>query len=69
MFNNYNIKPVLSLHHHFLNIIRDLKINIPIKVIDSCEVSKYIRTSRMLITDYSSVAFDFFFQNKPVIFW
>ena len=40
-----------------------------IKVVDSGKVSQYIRECSCLITDFSSVSFDFMFQNKPVIFY
>ena len=32
-------------------------------------VSEYIKESSLLITDFSSVAFDFMFQSKPVLFY
>ena len=40
-----------------------------IKIIEQGAVSKYIRQCSCLITDLSSVAFDFMFQNKPVVFY
>ena len=36
---------------------------------ESCDLQPLIRTSRMLVTDYSSVYFDFFYQKKPVVYF
>ena len=33
------------------------------------DVQKLIKESKLMITDYSSVAFDFSFLNKPVIYY
>lgn len=74
-FNNFiqnnNIKVYFAPHHAFeekSNI--SISINLPnIKFINSLEISEYIKKSSMLLTDLSSVAFDFMFQNKPVIFY
>jgi hypothetical protein len=43
--------------------------NSHIHLINTGNVSDLIRNSSMLITDYSSVAFDFMYQDKPVIFY
>lgn len=58
--------------HHALvgNCKIDFNIsNTKFKVIDSNDISKYIRECDCLITDFSSVAFDFMFQNKLVLFY
>ncbi|GEM_PF-956149 len=65
------IKFVFSVHHAMKRTLND---DIPIDrqaitIIDSLEVSSYIRKARCLVTDLSSVAFDFIYQNKPVVFW
>jgi CDP-glycerol glycerophosphotransferase (TagB/SpsB family) len=40
-----------------------------VHLVDTDNISSMIRESSMLITDYSSVAFDFMYQDKPVIFY
>ena len=61
----------VALHHETLR--RD--INFPdlealnIRILPTSEVSKAIRTSSMLITDYSSVFWDFIYMDKPVVFY
>jgi CDP-glycerol glycerophosphotransferase (TagB/SpsB family) len=45
-------------------VLPDYITNIP-----TTNLSDFIRRCDLLITDYSSVAFDFFFQDKPVIFY
>lgn len=42
-----------------------------IRVLDKCEIefNKIINESAMLITDYSSVAFDFAYLEKPVVYF
>lgn len=40
-----------------------------VTLISNSDISHYIRESDILITDYSSIFIDFFFQNKPVIFY
>ena len=66
-----NISFYFAPHHAILgntginfNIVDD-----NIKIIEQGAVSKYIRQCSCLITDLSSVAFDFMFQYKPVVFY
>lgn len=74
-FNNFiknnNVNVYFAPHHAFMeNSNISISINLPnIKFIESHEISKYIKKSSILLTDLSSVAFDFMFQNKPVIFY
>ena len=41
--------------------------NSNIQIINPQDISKYIKQCSMLVTDFSSVVFDFMFQDKPVI--
>ena len=72
---NHNIKLIYSVHHtiiyyilhsNYKDVFKDLS---NIEIADSNNISKYIKKSSLLITDYSSVAFDFLFLNTPVIFY
>lgn len=66
-----NIKMYFAPHHALLY---QMKINFApnsknIEIVDGGNISKYIRECDCLITDFSSVAFDFMFQNKPAILY
>lgn len=67
-----NIK-VYFAPHHALSGLMDVEFDLSkekmIEVVDASKVSQYIRQCSCLITDFSSVAFDFMFQYKPVIFY
>ncbi len=65
----HNIKIYYALHHSILtNQGIDFKIeNENISIVDTSEVSKYIKECSCLVTDFSSVAFDFMYQNKPIL--
>ncbi len=74
-FHNFlqknNIKVYLAIHHA-LKANSNINLNIDldnIEVVDTKKISHYIKKSSLLITDLSSVCFDFMFQNKPVIFY
>lgn len=61
-----NVKLQFALHHSLIENQFQLG---NIEFVDSSKLSDLIKKSSMLITDYSSVWSDFFFQNKPVIFY
>lgn len=61
---------VMAIHHAMRRELNNaVNFGSNIKVVDPMEISKYIRESDCLITDLSSVAFDFIYQHKPVVFW
>ena len=68
----HNIKVYFAPHH---SLKTNSKINLDIEgiegieVIDTKHISNYIRKSSLLLTDFSSVSFDFMFQDKPVILY
>lgn len=64
-----NINMVVSLHHSLLRILPDLELPTNIKIVPSKDVRYWISHAHCLITDFSSVAFDFLFLQKPVVFW
>ncbi len=67
----HNIKVYFAPHHSLMGL-RGISFSPSTEnviCVNSNECSKYIRKCSMLITDYSSVTFDFMFQNKPVILY
>ncbi len=66
-----NIKLYFAPHHALLTN-QDINFTINSKnitILNSENISKYIKQCSCLITDFSSVAFDFMFQDKPVILY
>jgi hypothetical protein len=43
--------------------------NAHVHLVETDDISSMIRNTSLLITDYSSVAFDFMYQDKPVVFY
>lgn len=64
-----NIKIVMSLHHSLLRTISGVSFHPDITLVNSKDVRYWISHAHILLTDFSSVAFDFLFLNKPVVFW
>lgn len=66
---NNNIKLYFAPHHALKNNsdIDFDAINSNIEEIPSTKISEAIKNCSMLVTDFSSVVFDFMFQDKPVI--
>ncbi len=70
-FIDNNVKIYFAPHHAFKansNISLLIK-HKNIEIVSPHNISQYIKKSSILLTDLSSVAFDFMFQNKPVIFY
>lgn len=65
-----NIEICFAWHHEILkNKIEIKKINQRVKLINSKKISTVINNSDLLITDFSSLSFDYFYLFKPVIFY
>lgn len=64
-----NVKLNAALHHALLERNSNFDLGSSIKIHSSLDISSAIKTADMLITDYSSIWSDFFFLNKPVIFY
>ena len=66
---NNNLKTYFAIHHTLL----DLAFNIPqyknVEIILTTNISKMIGKTDLLITDYSSICFDFMYLDTPVIFY
>ncbi|GEL07244.1 CDP-glycerol glycerophosphotransferase family protein [Salisediminibacterium halotolerans] len=71
VLKKHNYKIYVYLHFYFHNYIDTLNIkNGFVEVLDIDEdVQKHLIQSDVLITDYSSVCWDFFYLDKPVIFY
>ncbi len=66
-----NVKLYFAPHHalkHNQGINFDIN-NENIEIVNTNQISQYIKKCSCLVTDFSSVSFDFMFQEKPVLFY
>ena len=64
------LRVVLSLHHSLSRLDRSkIDFGSGVEIISTQEVSSWIRRASCLITDFSSVSFDFWYMRKPVVYW
>lgn len=63
------IRFVVALHHSLLNNAKSVPQLGNVEFVEQGDIAKWINRADMLITDFSSVSFDFLYQNKPVIYW
>ena len=66
--NESNYKGIFCLHHNFEAQLRYFNTNKLISLKENCNLPELILRSSLLITDYSSIFFDFGYIQKPVIF-
>lgn len=64
-----NIKLKVGIHHSAAEFIRSSVKNKNIILISEDDIGKVKQEASLLLTDYSSMCFEFFLQNKPVIFY
>ena len=58
------------LHHEFSHYKEMLEIqNLKLNYITEQQISDTLMKSNLLITDFSSVIFDFIYQKKPIIIY
>lgn len=71
LLQKHNIRLTYTLHHSMLNQITqaDKAYFHNIEYVPSENISQYIKTSDLFITDYSSLFADFLFINTPVCFF
>ena len=67
-------KVYLALHHQYVNRLPTIKslfteYGSAIEIVKTDKISEAIKNSSILVTDLSSVSFDFLFFEKPVVFW
>lgn len=74
LMKDFQLKVLYSFHHSSL----DQTVTIPdpkdlcgngVEIVDSTDIASYIATSDLLVTDYSSIFFDFSFLNIPTVFY
>ena len=66
--NKNNYTGIFCLHPCFTAQWSDFKHNELFKVSEKCNYQKYLIKSSLLITDYSSIFFDFGYLKKPIIY-
>ena len=68
-----SLELVFYLHNEMQKYAHFFQATCPsIKIIqpfDECDIQELLKTSALLVTDYSSVHFDFAYMNKPVIYY
>ena len=68
-----NTELVFYLHHEMQEYAKCFTSDCPnIKIIqphDTCDIQEILKSAALLVTDYSSVHFDFAYMNKPVIYY
>ena len=64
----YNYKGTLCLHPYFESQWIDFNQNEIFSIIEKCEYKTLFMESSLLITDYSSIFFDFGYLRKPLIY-
>lgn len=72
LLEKYNLKLNFYLHPKFRDYIQDFKIDAKrIRLISFGEepLNELMMKCRMLVTDYSSVCWDVYYQGKPVVFY
>ena len=72
LLNHHNIKICFYLHPHYKDYAHYFKSkfqNVTILPFDECDIQTLILQSKMFITDFSSLAFDFAYMKKPVIYY
>ena len=68
----YGYRMIFYLHPHFkqhINLFKTDCSNINILPFESCDLQIKIRQSKIFITDFSSLAFDFAYMRKPLIYY
>lgn len=66
--NIYNYTGILCLHPCFSSQWIDFNQNKYFSVFEKCDYQKLLLKAAILITDYSSIFFDFGYLRKPIIF-
>ena len=65
----FNYTGIFCLHPYYSKQIKDFVINKFFIIKANCKYQKYLIKSSLLVTDYSSLSFDFAFIKKPIIYF
>ena len=68
IMKHYNYTGVFCLHPYFESQWTDFKQNEVFIILEKCDYQKLLLKASLLITDYSSIFFDFGYIKKPVIY-
>ncbi len=63
------IKLKTALHHSAREVLKKVFDDLNVEIISEDDIFKVKQEASLLITDYSSMCFEFFLQGKPVIFY
>ena len=66
---NNNIILVCKLHPHDINALKNIRSNNIYKMDNISDIYPVLKYSDVLITDYSSIYFDYLLLNKPIIYF
>lgn len=70
LIDRYDLEPVLCLHPNMQQFSAHfMEAGVRVVVQGEVDVQFLLKQSSMLVTDYSSVAFDFAFLHKPVVYY
>ncbi|MBR4728056.1 MAG: CDP-glycerol glycerophosphotransferase family protein [Clostridia bacterium] len=72
ILETYDLKAVLYLHfalQHRSSLFRAGSDRVEIRTIHDADIQGLLKESQLLITDYSSVQFDFAYMEKPLLYW
>ena len=65
--SSHNIILYFTLHHHFLKYREKFKLHNNIQYINETQISTILKTTNLIITDFSSIIFDIIYREKPFI--
>lgn len=63
------IKIVMAMHHSLLSSISEIHTHPNIVIAEQKDIKYWISHAHGFLTDFSSIAYDFMFLGKPVVFW
>lgn len=68
LISNNGIRLKVGMHHSLADVCKNA-LSTKVDIVSQDEIADIKRSSNLLITDYSAMCFEFYHQNKPVIFY